>query len=266
MSEPRDVWDSIAQWWSQESEKGDPFHTFLIHPFLEKLLPLKSGDKMLDLACGNGFLSRRFASKGVEVTGVDFSKNLLEIARRNTPPELPINYLELDLCNEESLDMLGEMRFDSALCSMALHNLQTITPLMKILRKILSPSGRFVCSIPHPCFNSSPGLSVIREDDFYPPDIRTSHSVRLKDYLSRQEFYLSAKKGQPMPHFNVHLALQDLLSVCFDAGFRMTNLYEPSGALMPEHIDSTWRTLQEIPPVMIISFELAKPLNLDNSS
>jgi SAM-dependent methyltransferase len=40
------------------------------------------GNKLLDLACGTGELSYRFADHGYQVTGVDLSDNMLAIARQ----------------------------------------------------------------------------------------------------------------------------------------------------------------------------------------
>jgi SAM-dependent methyltransferase len=42
---------------------------------------LKPGDKILDLGCGPGLYSSRFAIKGVKVTGIDISNNSLDYAR-----------------------------------------------------------------------------------------------------------------------------------------------------------------------------------------
>jgi len=43
---------------------------------------IKDGDKILDLGCGNGRLIEAFRNKRVEYTGMDNSKELIEIAKR----------------------------------------------------------------------------------------------------------------------------------------------------------------------------------------
>lgn len=59
--------------------------------------------KILDLGCGPGLYSEIFASKGHLVTGVDFSKNSIEYAKREAENKglnisyLNQNYLELDV-------------------------------------------------------------------------------------------------------------------------------------------------------------------------
>ena len=40
------------------------------------------GDRVLDVGCGNGRLSDMFENKNIQYTGVDFSKKLIEIAKK----------------------------------------------------------------------------------------------------------------------------------------------------------------------------------------
>lgn len=45
-------------------------------------LDLGPGDRLLDLCCGNGLLTARFAAVCAHVTGVDYSAPLIDVARR----------------------------------------------------------------------------------------------------------------------------------------------------------------------------------------
>jgi cyclopropane fatty-acyl-phospholipid synthase-like methyltransferase len=49
------------------------------------LLGMQAGDRVLDLCCGNGLLTKYIAEKGFDITGVDLSEQLLEEARRSGP-------------------------------------------------------------------------------------------------------------------------------------------------------------------------------------
>ncbi len=67
---------------------------------------------MLDLACGTGEFSNRFADKGVSVIGVDISYDMLSIAREKTAEQ---DKEILYLCQDASkLDLYGTV--DGAIC------------------------------------------------------------------------------------------------------------------------------------------------------
>jgi len=52
--------------------------------FLNSILDLKSGAKILDVPCGTGRHSRVFAQLGYQVTGVDISRDCIFISKRNS--------------------------------------------------------------------------------------------------------------------------------------------------------------------------------------
>jgi 2-polyprenyl-3-methyl-5-hydroxy-6-metoxy-1,4-benzoquinol methylase len=62
-------------------EEGDLWHRALIDPPLLRLVDEVSGKGVLDLTCGNGNLSRRFARQGATAIGVDASAPLIERAQ-----------------------------------------------------------------------------------------------------------------------------------------------------------------------------------------
>lgn len=50
-------------------------------PDILRLVGLRAGHRVLDIACGEGRYARAFQTRGLRVTGVDLSKDLLEEAR-----------------------------------------------------------------------------------------------------------------------------------------------------------------------------------------
>ena len=75
-------WDQMVEWWdAQIGEEGDLWHRALIDPPLLRLVGDVAGQRVLDLACGNGYLSRRFARQGAAVVGVDATAPIIERAR-----------------------------------------------------------------------------------------------------------------------------------------------------------------------------------------
>lgn len=52
---------------------------------LADLAQIKKGDRALDLCCGTGDISFTLAQRGAEVTGLDFSKEMLAVAETRSP-------------------------------------------------------------------------------------------------------------------------------------------------------------------------------------
>jgi SAM-dependent methyltransferase len=69
---------------------------------------LPAGGRLLDLACGTGRHARAFAEQGWEVTGVDYSPDLLERARAAAPE---LRFVEADM---RTLDL--DERYDAVTC------------------------------------------------------------------------------------------------------------------------------------------------------
>lgn len=78
---PDDFWGQIRR-----TVKGEPVsdeQIKLIVDSIQVALRLKSDDKLLDLACGNGALSRLLFDSIAEYQGVDFSEHLISVAKKN---------------------------------------------------------------------------------------------------------------------------------------------------------------------------------------
>lgn len=79
---------ALSRGWS-EKEYGDPA------AFMERRAalvqnwgtPLRPGDRVLELGCGDGALSCLLARQGFEVTGVDISRGMIEEAKRRADRE-----------------------------------------------------------------------------------------------------------------------------------------------------------------------------------
>lgn len=74
-------------------------------------LGLKPGDSILDLGCGPGLYASRLAQRGLNVTGVDYSRRSIAYAQDFAQK----NDLEIDYRYQNYLEMIDENRFDAAL-------------------------------------------------------------------------------------------------------------------------------------------------------
>ena len=108
-------------------------------------LDLPPGARILDAACGSGWLSEYFARLGYDVTGIDISPDLIEISRDrirvlppNVDPETPIRcrFLVHDL----ELGPLDE-KFDAIVCYDAMHHMEDAPSAIRNLAAMLPIGG-----------------------------------------------------------------------------------------------------------------------------
>src|SRR5712692_6522799 len=73
----QEAWNQNAAFWDEKMGEGNLFQRLLVGPTSERLLDLKPGELVLEIACGNGVFARRMAQLGVRVIATDFSEQLL---------------------------------------------------------------------------------------------------------------------------------------------------------------------------------------------
>src|ERR1035437_2411129 len=87
MKKKNTSWGSVATWYDGMVTDDDSYQTQVIAPNLTRLMDLRDGEKVLDLACGTGFFSGIFARAvgPKNVVGVDVGKPLIALAKKNNP-------------------------------------------------------------------------------------------------------------------------------------------------------------------------------------
>ncbi|GMK40209.1 class I SAM-dependent methyltransferase [Paenibacillus sp. CCS19] len=251
--ESRVRWDQVAGFWDDYmGEHSNRFHREIVRPSTERLLEVKEGDTVLDIACGNGNFSRRLADLGAQVVALDYSAVMIERAKqRSASYENRINYHVADATDYEALLAFGVERFGRAVANMALMDISDIQPLTSALSQLLKRDGVFVFSIPHPCFQS-PNVRKIHETEEIEGQIVSRSSVQITNYLTPESFETIGVRGQPVPHLLFHRPLSYYINLFLGAGFIMDGWEEPSFQL---NADSASRfDWYELPPAVIFRF------------
>jgi 2-polyprenyl-3-methyl-5-hydroxy-6-metoxy-1,4-benzoquinol methylase len=249
------IWERIASWWDQRIGEGNDFQQTLIMPATDRLLDPKPGQMILDVACGNGNYSRQLGRRGVRVVACDFAENFLACARQRTSPEDgDIEYRRIDATSMAELLTLGEGRFDSAVCSMAMMDMIVIDPLMDALAELLKPNGRFVFSLPHPCFSTNE-MRMTADLEIRQGRTEQVFGVEIRKYLTQEAGRSQGIINQPEPHYFFHRPLSAIFAACFSGGFVIDGLEEP--AFPPENAGGgknafSWANRPDIPPAIVI--------------
>jgi len=251
--ETHDIWDANAEWWADRIGEGNHFQLQIVNPATERLLDLKPGERVLDIACGNGAFARRMAGLGAQVVAFDFSERFIAWARKRS---IETGDNILDATNESQLLTLGERRFDAAVSNMALMDISTITPLLAAVARLLEPNGRFVFSVPHPSFNSN-AMTLVAEREDRGGDLVTTHALKVTDYLHVAPGKGLGILGQPQAHYYFHRPLNALFGECFRAGFVLDGLEEPLDPAPPQpDRPFAWQNLRGIPPALVARMRL----------
>lgn len=108
------------------------------------LLAPIAGETILDAACGTGRYTVPIAERGAVVIGLDFSTEMLAIARRRLPAT---EFHATDLT--KPLPFLPH-HFDAILCAQALKHIPDLGLVMREFARVLRPGGRVVFSVTHP--------------------------------------------------------------------------------------------------------------------
>jgi ubiquinone/menaquinone biosynthesis C-methylase UbiE len=163
--EAMQCWDDGAEEFAGRFKRNEEFfHKHVINPTLLNLLGDVKDKAVLDVACGEGHFSRKLAeqAKGdIQITGIDASKKLIDIAqKKNKPFSHCIRFL---LGDASRLDQLSSNSFDVVVCNMALMFIKRFEETIQEVARVLKPQGSFVFSLLHPCF-LTPGSGWILED------------------------------------------------------------------------------------------------------
>jgi SAM-dependent methyltransferase len=125
---------SQVQGWNARKYKANAsFVAELGKPVLDLLEP-KPGERVLDLGCGDGTLTREIARLGCDVIGVDASSEMVEAARASG--------VEALLGDATALTFVEE--FDAVFSNAALHWIKPPEAAIAAVWKALRPGGRFV--------------------------------------------------------------------------------------------------------------------------
>lgn len=104
---------------------------------------------VLDLGCGEGWLCRELAQRGMRVTGADAVPALIEQARQlNENYVTPIEYTVLSY--EQVAEGKLASTYDVVICNFSLLGQKSVEQLFSMIHTLLNPGGVFIIQTLHP--------------------------------------------------------------------------------------------------------------------
>lgn len=128
------IQSTMAQtWFAAKYEENGRFVATLAGDVLTLLAP-RPGERVLDLGCGDGFLSAQIRDAGVTVVGADSSPAMIDAAISRGIDARVLDAQRLPFQNE----------FDAVFSNAALHWMPDQHAVLSGIRQALRPGGRFV--------------------------------------------------------------------------------------------------------------------------
>ena len=125
---------STGQTWDPATyARNARFVSDLGAPVVELLAP-KPGERILDVGCGDGVLTKKFADLGCEVVAIDSSAPQIEAAKK----------LGIDAYVMSAEELPFQEEFDAVFSNAVLHWIKRADPMVAAVHRALKPGARFV--------------------------------------------------------------------------------------------------------------------------
>jgi 2-polyprenyl-3-methyl-5-hydroxy-6-metoxy-1,4-benzoquinol methylase len=206
-----DAWNSASDHLNDFGDEGDWSHRLLLNPALFALLGEVAGRSILDLGCGEGYLSRMLARRGALVTGVEPAERLYTLCRaREERDPLGIMYHQQDA----SVLTLPTEAFDVVVMNMILQDIPDYRSAIGRAAAVLRSGGDALISILHPCFEESASRW---------PD---------RNIVEIREYFAEFARPQELFGMLYHRPLSAYINALLDEGLALQRMVEP--CLPPE--------------------------------
>lgn len=217
---PKDTsWNSVAGWYDELlTTDPDSYQSKVITPNLVRVLDLKKGEQVLDLACGQGYFANLFWKSGANVVASDLSKRLIETAIKNSPKEI-----KFYVAPAHKATFAKDNSIDTIVIVLAIQNIENVADVFAECKRVLRKNGRIMIVMNHPAFRVPQG------SDWY---FTNGVQYRLVGkYLSESKVSIDMTPGQKNPKKKVktvsfHRPLQYYVKLLSKNGLAITRLEE----------------------------------------
>jgi ubiquinone/menaquinone biosynthesis C-methylase UbiE len=216
---PKTSWESVSGWYGEYMGKqGGDYQRDIVFPGAMHLLAPKKDGHYLDLACGQGAFTKMLASKSSQVDGLDASKSLIDLAKKNATKNM--RFLVGDAT--DFAHQFSTTKFDGIVCNLAIQNIDPLGPVFADATRILKSGGVLVLTMNHPAFRQP------RQSGWGWDEERKLQYRRVDKYLGEYEMPIIAHPGSA-PHvktYSYHRPLASYMTELAKHGFMIDALEE----------------------------------------
>lgn len=183
-----------------------------------RLLAVREGERVLDLACGEGTVSRMIAGRGARVLAVDESARLIALAKKSSGAGV-----EYRVAPAHDLGrVVPAASCDAAVIVLALENIEHYREALASCARALSSSGRLIIVLNHPAFR------VPKRSSWHHDEKRRIMYRRVDGYLSESAEKIEMEPEKKDGDFVIayHRPLQAYAKALERAGFVIERMEE----------------------------------------
>lgn len=190
----REFWDTQAEIHQQDSRATAPDHFYRDMEIARIIERLGEKDNVLDVGCGNGYSTLKFSESRPDsyFTGIDYSRAMIEEARKITPVIGRIAFKQEDIRSFSDRDSYDTIISERCLINLA--NWGEQQQALLNMKKVLKPSGKIIL-----VENTKDGLTKLNglRKDFGLPEIEVRWH---NQYLPQKELIDFCMKHFTLEH------------------------------------------------------------------
>lgn len=211
-------WHAVADWYHDYLEQEGTLQHTIVFPRAETLLAPQSGERYIDIACGDGAFAQGIAVQGARVLGLDIAPALIAKAKNRHIPQA--EFLVADAMKIGQAKLRGP--FAGATCILALQNMKDASAVFRGLAPLLPRGAPFVLVLNHPCFR------IPRQTHWQWVEEQKILARRIDRYLSPLDIPILMHPGQQngVATTSYHRPLSFYVHALSQTGFTIDTLEE----------------------------------------
>lgn len=237
----KSIYNKNAKRWAEiQADKKQPSYKYIILPeMLNNITQLDINNRVLCIGCGSGDECKYFQEKCTFVQGIDYSHELIKIAKYNNPEVV------FSVCDFDSMDFDMDT-YDLIFSNMTFHYSQDLERLITECCKSLRTGGQLLFSVLHPTWTATSKYGDLEILGKGPNEV-------IGDYLTEgwRRGFLTVIDSE---YYFYHRKISTYVNTITKAGFVEIRVIEPTVSENAKKSELHYYNLRsKIPSVLIIS-------------